>query len=93
MIPPNAMPQQMPAVQQQAQPAPSAKGMDKWALDGFHNLRGHVNDEDRKVLDAAKDKMLLDPKMKNLLVTASNFEPGSKPLDDIIGHLKKSLAK
>lgn len=66
-------------------------GIDKWALDGFHNLRNHVGDDDRKVLDMAKDKMLLDPKMKNLLVTASNYEPGSKPLDDIIGHLKKSL--
>lgn len=87
------LPSATPIASQAQQPAPNAKGMDKWALDGFQNLRSHVGDEDRKVLDAAKDKMLLDPKMKNLLVTASNFEPGSKPLDDIIGHLKKSLAK
>jgi hypothetical protein len=68
-------------------------GIDKWAMDGFHNLRNHVGDDDRNILDQAKNKMLLDPKLKNLLVTASNYEPGSKPLDDIIGHIKKSLAK
>lgn len=68
-------------------------GVDKWAMDGFHNLRGHVDDGTRALLDANKGKLMLDPKMKNLLITASNYEPGSKPLDDIIGHLKKSLAK
>lgn len=70
---------------------PEVKGNDKWAMDGYHNLRGHVGDDDRAVLDEFKDKMMLDPKMKNLLVTASSFQPGSKPLDQIVTHLKNKL--
>ena len=70
-----------------------SKGIDKWAMDGLHNLRNHVGDEDRKMLDERMDTMLVHPKMKNLLVTASSFHPGSKPLDQIMGHLKKHLAK
>jgi hypothetical protein len=68
-------------------------GQDKWAMDGFHNLRSHVNDDDRATLDKYKSAMLLDPKMKNLLVTASDYEPGSKPLDQILGHLKTKLGE
>lgn len=78
----------------QPMPAQAPKGgSDKWAMDGFHNLRGHVSDSDRKVLDEAKNKMLLDPQMKNLLVTASNYQAGSKPLDDIIKHIKNKLGE
>lgn len=69
----------------------AAKGMDKWAMDGFHNLRGHVGDLDRAMLDENKDKFMIDPKFKNLLVTASNYQPGQRPLDQILGHLKKGL--
>lgn len=88
-------PQQMqaPQVVPPSQPIPPKGGVDKWAMDGFHNLRGHVDDADRKLLDENKGKILLDPKMKNLLVTASNYDAGSKPLDDILGHLKKSLGE
>lgn len=69
------------------------KGHEKWAHDGFHNLRNHVKDDDRDMLDEHKDAMMVDPKMKNLLVTASNYEPGSKPLDQILKHLKGKLKK
>ena len=67
-------------------------GEDKWMADGLQNLKGHVGDEDRALLEEHSGKLMLDPKMKQLLITASNYEPGSKPLDDIIGHIKKSLA-
>ena len=79
----------MKSAQVQAQ----SRGMEKWAMDGFHNLRNHVDDETRKMFDDKIDTMLVHPKMKNLLVTASNFEPGSKPLDQITGYLKGFLAK
>lgn len=69
------------------------KGEEKWVLDGFHNLRSHANDEERSILDQHADKMMLDPKMKNLLMAASDYEPGSKPLDQIMNHLKKGLDK
>jgi hypothetical protein len=67
------------------------KGPDKWAADGFQNLKSHTGDDDRKVLEDNKGAMMVDPKMKNLLVTASSFPPGSKPLDDIVKHLKNRL--
>lgn len=67
------------------------KGQEKWAHDGFRNLRSHVNDEDRAILDENEDRIMLDSKMKNLLVTASNYEPGSKPLDQVMKHLKNKL--
>jgi hypothetical protein len=68
------------------------KGMEKWALDGFHNLKNHVGDDDRQLLDDNQDKMLLMPKAKKLLITASSYDPGTKPLDDIMGYLKKTLS-
>jgi hypothetical protein len=69
------------------------KGPDKWAGDGFQNLRGHVGDDDRKMLEDNKGALLVDPKSKQLLITASNFKPGSKPLDDIMKHLKTRLGE
>jgi hypothetical protein len=67
------------------------KGMDKWALDGFHNLRNHVGDDDRSLLENNQDKLLLIPKAKKLLITASSFDPGTKQLDDVMGYLKNTL--
>ncbi len=68
-------------------------GPDKWAADGFQNLKSHVNDKDKEWIDANKGKLMLDPKAQNLLITASRFEPGAKPLDDIMKHLKNRLEK
>lgn len=64
-------------------------GPEKWAADGFQNLRSHATDEDQKMLEENKDRLMLDPKAKNLLMTAQSYQPGSKPLDDIMKHLKK----
>lgn len=72
----------------QPQKPVDAKGPTKWANDGFQNLRSHVGDDDRAMLEKYKGAMLLDPKAKNLLISASSFSPGSKPLDDIMKHLK-----
>lgn len=66
-------------------------GPDKWANDGLQNLRSHVGDEDREMIDEHMGKMMLHPKMKNLLITASKFQPGSQPLDQIFQHLKGQL--
>jgi hypothetical protein len=97
MIPVNqAMPMPAPA---QAQPQQQGQqqaqqpqlGPDKWAQDGFQNLRSHANADDRKMLEENQDQLMLDPKAKNLLMTAQSFKPGSKPLDDIMKHLKKRM--
>lgn len=69
------------------------KGPDKWANDGLNNLKGHISEDDRKLLDEHKTALLLDPNTKQLLITASNYRPGSKPLDDILKHLKKRLGE
>ncbi len=68
-------------------------GPDKWAADGLQTLKSHVNDSDKEWIDANKGKLMLDPKAQNLLITASRFEPGSKPLDEILKHLKNRLEK
>ncbi len=69
------------------------KGPEKWAADGMQNMKMHVGDSDKEWLVANKGKLMLDPKTQNLLITASSFEPGSKPLDDIMKHLKNRLDK
>lgn len=69
------------------------KGKLKWASDGFQKLRGHVGEEDAEMLDKYKDAIMVDPKLSNLLITASNYEPGSKPLDQIMAHVKNLLGE
>ncbi len=68
-------------------------GPEKWANDGFHNMKGHVNENDREFLEKHQDAMMIDPKAKELLITASHYEPGSKPLDDVLKHLKKKFGE
>lgn len=69
----------------------SLKGRIKWAMNGYQNLAGHVGDDDRITLEKFKDALMLHPKIHSLLVTASNYKPGSKPLDDIMKHINKHL--
>lgn len=64
------------------------KGPTKWANDGFQKLKLHSSEEDRTLLEKYKGAMLVDPKAKQLLITASNYSPGSKPLIQIMKHLK-----
>lgn len=66
-------------------------GHTKWAADGLQILKSHVTDEDRQFLEDHKAVLMLDPKSQNLIIAASSFKPGSKPLDDIIKHLKNRL--
>lgn len=86
------------SVTQSSNPPKAAKefmenemGPDKWASDGFQNLRSHVGDEERKMLDEEVGKLMLHPKTKNLLITASKFQPGTQPLDQIFKHIKGHL--
>lgn len=81
----------IPAQQQQQAPPIDPKGPNKWAHDGFQNLLLHADDDTKSWLDKNKSVLILDPKAKNLLITASSFQPGSKPLDDIVKHLKNRI--
>ena len=96
--PTTAPPQQMSPAPNQAMPPQQAPtktaangGPTKWAADGFQGLKDHVNDMDKQWLDDNKAKLMIDPKAQNLLISASSFPPGSKPLDDIMKHLKGRL--
>ncbi len=103
--PPQAMQPQQQAPQQ-VSPAPSqpfvppqqppaktavTTGPTKWANDGFQNLKGHVSDDDKQWLEDNRSKLMVDPKSQNLLFAAQGYKPGSKPLDDIMKHLKNRL--
>lgn len=86
-------PAQAQLIQQAQNPSPKEpmdpqKGPEKWAFDGFQNLMQHAPDEMKTWLHENKTALLLDPKAKNLLITASSFRPGSKPLNDVIKHLQ-----
>lgn len=73
--------------------SPHLKGTDKWALDGYHKIQEHAEEGDKEFFEEHLDRMMIHPKMKNLLVTASNYEAGDKPLDQIVGHLKGHIEK
>lgn len=85
-----AAPQSMPAAAEETTPS---KGPNKWANDGFQNLKSHSTDEERTLLDKYKGAMMFDPKTKQLLITASNYSPGSKPLNQIMAHLRNRFEK
>lgn len=69
-------------------PVSPSKGPEKWATDGFQKLKAHANEDDRALLDKNKGALLYDPKTKNLLISASSYSPGSKPMDQILKNIK-----
>lgn len=66
------------------------KGPDKWASDGFNKLLEHSGDQNLK---DSKQKMLSDPKTKDLLIKASDLKPGSKAMDEIMSKIKNRVSK
>lgn len=58
------------------------KGPSRWAADGYDKLLEHGADLD--LLGKAK----ADPKLKNILIEASEEKPGSKVMDKILDKLK-----
>lgn len=69
------------------------KGQDKWASDGIQKLIEHADDETiKKQLRENKSSMLQDPKIKDLLIQASDLKPGSKSMDNIMSKIKNRVS-
>jgi hypothetical protein len=72
------------------------KGEKKWAADGFDKLVEHSGPEIRQTLEKMRNAMLKDQKLKVLLIKASDMNPGSKAMDQILDEImakkKQSLA-
>lgn len=77
----------------QSTPAPRMtdapkKGPDKWANDGFEKLIEHSSD-----LKDKRDIIFADPKLKELLIQASDLKPGTKAMEDIKTKIKSRVSK
>lgn len=66
-----------------AQKSSPQKGRDKWAGDGFDKVQNHVGDS----IELDKQAMLRDPKVKDLLIKASDLKVGSKAMDKIVNQI------
>jgi Skp family chaperone for outer membrane proteins len=60
------------------------KGPERWAADGFDNIVEHSSPDKRAVLEKMRGEMLKNPKLKELLIKASDLKPGSKALDKLL---------
>lgn len=69
------------------------KGKDKWASDGFDKLIQHSDDQLRNDLMNKKDTLLSDPKIKDLLIQASDLKPGSKSMDNVMSKIKNRVGQ
>lgn len=70
------------------------KGPAKWANDGHDKLLKHAGDDEMTVelLQKAKTSMIDNPKLKKLLIEASDLKPGSKALDKVVLKMKAQIA-
>lgn len=64
------------------------KGPEKWANDGFEKLIEHSSE-----LKDKRDIIFADPKLKELLIQASDLKPGTKAMEDIKTKIKSRVSK
>lgn len=73
------------AVMRAADQNAPTKGPDKWANDGLSKLIQHSGDPKiQKQLSDQKSSMLSDPKLKQLLISASDLKPGTPAMNKIM---------
>jgi hypothetical protein len=66
------------------------KGPDKWANDGFDKLIEHAKDDETKaMLQKARTDLMNSPKMKEVLIRASDLKPGSVAMEKLLSQLKE----
>jgi hypothetical protein len=85
-VPTDMEPSQPPTYQEQPKEPTPLKGPEKWVADGFSKVAEH-----NPGLSNARDQMLSDPKIKHLLMQASDLKPGSKAMRSIIAQIKAEL--
>lgn len=64
------------------------KGQDKWANDGFKKIQAHAESKGA-IIPQSKETLLANPKIKKLMVGASDLTPGSKAMDSILKEIQK----
>lgn len=65
------------------------KGPTKWANDGFDKLIAHAKDDKTKaMLEKARADLMKSPKMREMLMRASDLKPGSKAMDKILAQIE-----
>lgn len=72
-------------------PVEEKRGPQAWANSGYNKIMEHSKND--PAIESAKQQMLTDPKMKDLLMQASDLKPGSKAMDDILDKIRKRLPK
>jgi hypothetical protein len=71
-----------------------SKGEKKWADDGLKKILDHVKDpEQKKTFEGARNQMLENPKLKQLLIYASDLKPGSPAMDKVLEQIKKEQGR
>ncbi len=66
----------------------NAKGRDKWAADGIAKLNIHSGSQ---LLDPDFNVKQASPKLKNLLIQASDLKPGSKAMGNVLSQIEKEF--
>lgn len=87
---PAAQPAVVPAanMNKAADSTEPTKGPDKWVNDGLKKLQAHDPDAINRIPAAS----LSDPKVRDLLIRASDLSPGTKAMDDIMERIEQSGA-
>lgn len=80
-----------PTIQLSKDTAP-LKGSDKWASDGFEKLLAHAKGTG-SIIPQNKEVLLANPKIKRLMIGASDLTPGSKAMENILKEIKKIEAE
>lgn len=62
------------------------KGPDKWAADGMAKIEAYRPDYKKQ-----REQMLKNPKLKSLLIRASDLKPGSKAFDQLMKQLDEKI--
>lgn len=74
----------------ESKPTPPAKGPSKWADDGLKKLIDHAGDKGSD-LQGIDTSQVNDPKLKNLLIAASDLKPRSKAMEKVLAQVKARL--
>lgn len=64
------------------------KGEAKWASDGYEKVAKHTSGRESVIL-RSKSEMLSDPKLRRLMISASDLQPGSKAMANVIKEIEK----
>lgn len=69
-----------------------ARGVNKWAYRGYEKLKySDIEENEKTIFDDFKDEMLENPKLKKLLIEASEFSPGTVGFSNVMKKVKQLI--